>query len=216
MKILAMFKKEFYSYLNTSQGYIVLFLFTLISGWLFMKPFFLINEASMRLFFELIPWFFLFFIPAITMGSLVFPWASSILKGKADVLISSSKSSWSQEAYFDLNPEQRFIPKIRKSFPLAVSLSFGKGRVVIVGNSRFIEDRFLSQFTNNHIFFMNSVDWLSFGDSLVGIRSKGKTERPLKPLSPFKKAFIKNLVIFLSPLIAIIIGVIRLCMPKLP
>lgn len=148
--------------------------------------------------------------------SLVFPWASSIESKMANVLVSSSKSSWSQSAYFDLNPQQRFIPEIKKSFPLVASLSFGKGRVVVVGNSRFIEDRFLSQFVNNHIFFMNSVDWLSFGNSLIGIRSKGKTERPLKPLSNSNKIFIKYFIVFFSPLIAIIIGIIRLCMPRLP
>ncbi|MEW6104541.1 MAG: Gldg family protein [bacterium] len=148
--------------------------------------------------------------------SLVFPWTSSIEAKNADVLISSSKYSWSQEAYFDLNPQQRFIPKIKKSFPLAVSFSYGKGRVVVVGNSRFIEDRFLSQFINNHIFFMNTVDWISFKDELIGIRGKGKTERPLKALSSSGKAFVKNLVVFLSPLIAIILGIIRLCMPRLP
>lgn len=144
------------------------------------------------------------------LESLILPWASSV-ESKGDTLISSSKYSWSQYGYFNLNPEQGFIPRIKKDFPLASYISFGNGRVVAIGNSRFIDDRFLSQFVNNHIFFMNAVDWLSFGSSLIGIRSKGKTERPLKLLSNFSKVFIKYLVIFFSPLIVIFIAIIRLC-----
>jgi ABC-2 type transport system permease protein len=42
-------------------------IFLALSAWLFFRTFFLQNQATMRDYFSLIPWFFLFLIPAITM-----------------------------------------------------------------------------------------------------------------------------------------------------
>lgn len=65
--ITAILKKEFRSYFNSPIAYIFITFFLGISAWLFFQNFFIVNQAEMRSFFGLMPWIFLFFIPAVTM-----------------------------------------------------------------------------------------------------------------------------------------------------
>ena len=67
--ILTITKKEFRSYFISPIAYIFITVFLVISNFLFFQSFFLINQADMREYFSLLPWIFLFFIPAITMRS---------------------------------------------------------------------------------------------------------------------------------------------------
>jgi len=60
-------RKEILSYFISPMGYIYLVIFLSVTSWLFMRGFFLMNQADMRDFFTLLPWIFLLFIPAITM-----------------------------------------------------------------------------------------------------------------------------------------------------
>lgn len=59
--------KEFQSYFNSSIAYIFITVFLVLTQWLFFRGFFLFNQATLRPFFGLLPWVFLFFVPAITM-----------------------------------------------------------------------------------------------------------------------------------------------------
>jgi ABC-2 type transport system permease protein len=61
------FRREFRSYFNSPVAYVVIIVFLSIIGWFFTSNMFLFNVASMRVFFELVPLVFLFFVPAITM-----------------------------------------------------------------------------------------------------------------------------------------------------
>lgn len=79
----AIFKKEFRSYFNSPIAYIFITFFLGISSWLFFRTFFLSNEAEMRGFFGLMPWIFLFFIPAVTMKL----WAEEKKLGTAEILM---------------------------------------------------------------------------------------------------------------------------------
>ena len=63
-------KKEIKSYFNAPAAYIVLVIFLLLSGWFFASPLFINNQANLRTLFGIIPLFYLFFVPAITMGLL--------------------------------------------------------------------------------------------------------------------------------------------------
>jgi len=64
-----LFKKEFYyNYLLSPLGFIFAALFVSISGWLFSQDMFLINQASLTPFFGILPFLFMFFLPAITMN----------------------------------------------------------------------------------------------------------------------------------------------------
>ncbi|MBN1409921.1 MAG: ABC transporter permease subunit [Spirochaetales bacterium] len=65
--ILQVFKKDFKTYFVSPIAYIVISIFLIIIGYLFFSTFFLKNQASMRDFFTMLPLFFCFLIPAITM-----------------------------------------------------------------------------------------------------------------------------------------------------
>lgn len=65
--ILTIFKKELRSYFNSPIAYIVLFVFLIITGWFFTSSLFLAGVVTMRNVFDIIPFIFLFFIPAISM-----------------------------------------------------------------------------------------------------------------------------------------------------
>ena len=65
--ILCIFKREFRSYFDSPVAYIVLMFFLLISGYFFTSNLFLVNQASLRTLFGIVPLMFVFFIPAISM-----------------------------------------------------------------------------------------------------------------------------------------------------
>jgi ABC-2 type transport system permease protein len=67
--ILTIFKKEFKSFFISPIAYVFITVYLVITGFLFFQSFFLINQADMRGYFGLLPWVFLFFVPAITMRS---------------------------------------------------------------------------------------------------------------------------------------------------
>jgi ABC-2 type transport system permease protein len=77
------FKREFASYFNSPIAYIYLTVFLSLSSWLYLNGFFVIGEASMRGWFGLLPWIFLFFIPAITMRL----WAEEKKVGTMELLM---------------------------------------------------------------------------------------------------------------------------------
>jgi ABC-2 type transport system permease protein len=81
--IAAIFKKEFRSYFNSPIAYIFITFFLVLSAWLFYRGFFIINQAEMRGFFGLMPWLFLFFIPAVTMKL----WAEEKKIGTVEILM---------------------------------------------------------------------------------------------------------------------------------
>ena len=81
--ITAIFKKEFRSYFNSPIAYIFITFFLGLSSWLFFRGFFLQNQAEMRGFFGLMPWIFLFFIPAVTMKL----WAEEKKIGTIEILM---------------------------------------------------------------------------------------------------------------------------------
>ena len=63
----AIFRRELRSYFNSAVAYVVIVVFLAIVGWFHTSSLFLVNIASLRLLFELIPIVFLFVVPAITM-----------------------------------------------------------------------------------------------------------------------------------------------------
>ncbi len=63
-------KNEIKNYFHSASAYVVLVVFLLITGWFFASPLFVIGQAELRSLFSTIPWIFLLFIPAITMGSI--------------------------------------------------------------------------------------------------------------------------------------------------
>jgi len=60
-------RKEFNAYFTAPIAYIVIAIFLLVTGWFFFSTFFLLNQASLRNFFGLLPTIFAFVVPAVTM-----------------------------------------------------------------------------------------------------------------------------------------------------
>jgi gliding-associated putative ABC transporter substrate-binding component GldG len=153
------------------------------------------------------------------------------------VLATSSEQSWSEERRLNLDPQQRFIP-MTDTGPrnLAVLLegsfqSHFAGRdvpvetvdapvrekldrstdtqIIVIGNSRFTEQSYLSQYPENRTFLLNAVDWLTLGESLIGIRSRTVTSRPVREIGEGAKATVRFIATFGVPLAVIIWGLSR-------
>ncbi|HEX9828662.1 MAG TPA: ABC transporter permease subunit [Bacteroidota bacterium] len=65
--IIPIFRKELRSYFNSAVAYVVIVVFLGIVGWFHTSNLFLINAASLRLMFDIVPWVLLLIVPAITM-----------------------------------------------------------------------------------------------------------------------------------------------------
>ncbi len=66
--LVILIKEIYLNYLISPLGFIFAGLFSTISLWLFFQNFFLIGQASLIPLFDLIPFLFLFFLPAVTMN----------------------------------------------------------------------------------------------------------------------------------------------------
>ena len=77
------YKKELLGYFNSMIAYVVLTVYIVITNWLFFRSFFIMNQASMRNYFGLLPWIFLFFVPAITMRL----WSEERKSGTIELLL---------------------------------------------------------------------------------------------------------------------------------
>jgi ABC-2 type transport system permease protein len=80
---IAIFKREFKGYFASPIAYIYLTAFIVLINWLYMRGFFLINQASLRSLFSILPWIFLLFVPAVTMRL----WAEERKLGTLEILM---------------------------------------------------------------------------------------------------------------------------------
>ena len=81
------------------------------------------------------------------------------------------------------------------------------GRLILAGNSRFMQKEFASR-NENLTIFMNLLDWASQDDLLLSIRSKGTAYRPLKRLSDPARLAVKSVLMVTLPLLAIFLGIV--------
>jgi ABC-2 type transport system permease protein len=84
------FKKELMSYFNSPIAYIFLGVFLVVGNWLFFNSFFLVGQANMRYYFNLLPWIFLFITPAITMRL----WSEEKKSGTIELLLTLPVADW--------------------------------------------------------------------------------------------------------------------------
>ena len=80
--IITIFKREFAAYFNSPIAYVFITFYLVITNAVFFPSFFIANRASMRNYFEMLPLFFLFFVPAITMRL----WAEEKMSGTHELL----------------------------------------------------------------------------------------------------------------------------------
>lgn len=84
------------------------------------------------------------------------------------------------------------------------------GRIIVIGDSRFIEDGILRQYPDNAAFFQNALDAVAMDEGLISIRSRAAISRPLKSdISEGTKSAIKFLNIFGVSALLVIFGVVR-------
>jgi gliding-associated putative ABC transporter substrate-binding component GldG len=153
-------------------------------------------------------------------------------------LIKSSVKSWQASEPISLDPQQKFSANSYGQYNLAIGefghfesffkdlenpladksaekiTSTNSGRLVLVGDADFISDSFIAQYPSNYVFTANMLDWLSQNETLIAIRSKGVTDRPLKQLSDTQKSIIKYANIFGITGIILIVGLIRFILRK--
>jgi ABC-type transport system involved in multi-copper enzyme maturation permease subunit len=65
--VLTIFRREFGAYFNSPIAYIFIIAFLAFNSVLFMTGFFISGAADLRNFFGSLPWFLIFFIPAVSM-----------------------------------------------------------------------------------------------------------------------------------------------------
>jgi ABC-2 type transport system permease protein len=88
--IYILFKKELMSYFNSPIAYIFIGVFLVVGNWLFFNSFFIIGQATIRNYFSLLPWIFLFLSPAITMRL----WAEEKKSGTIEFLLTLPITDW--------------------------------------------------------------------------------------------------------------------------
>lgn len=83
----AVFRKELGSYFATPLGFVFILFYLLVSNGLFLfflgGGFFRVGQASMRLYFEMLPWLLLVFAPLVTMRL----WAEEKKLGTLELLL---------------------------------------------------------------------------------------------------------------------------------
>jgi ABC-2 type transport system permease protein len=89
-KFLVLFKKELLAYFNSPIAYIFIGVFLVVGNWLFFKDFYLFGQATLRGYFGLLPWIFLFLSPALTMRL----WAEERRSGTIEFLLTLPVTDW--------------------------------------------------------------------------------------------------------------------------
>lgn len=79
-------------------------------------------------------------------------------------------------------------------------------QVLVVGTSLFIVDQFLRMYPENSLFVQNATDWMTLGDDLIAIRSRGATARPLKEMSAGARDAIRWTNTLGVPILLILLG----------
>jgi ABC-type uncharacterized transport system involved in gliding motility auxiliary subunit len=151
------------------------------------------------------------------LEAVVFPWTSPLTvdSDKAMILATTSDEAWVQKEPFTLDPNLIETVADRQSFPLAVlvnSVSMGttrSGRLLVVGNSRFVEDRYVQQFGQNLDFVLNAIDFLTLDESLITIRSRTSIDLPLRDLTVQDRQWVRFIGTFMMPILVILYGLLR-------
>jgi hypothetical protein len=109
-------------------------------------------------------------------------------------------------SYFDGKP----VPVVEGGEPFTgeVKTMSPETRIFVVGDGNFPQDAYMGNRINAD-FFLNVADWLAQDESLIQIRTREVTDRPLADISEGLKRFVKYANIFLPSIVVILIGIIR-------
>jgi len=144
------------------------------------------------------------------LKEITFPWASSLTlikgklgKAKAEALMQTSEYAGRQTSNFNISPDpenKSISEKNLKRYTLGYALrkvgKSSKGRLIVLGDSDFLTDQFAADQQSGQLnpqvssLVLNSIDWLSQDELLIGIRSKNAQPRQLR----FSSTAVKNFV----------------------
>ncbi|MBN2467550.1 MAG: GldG family protein [Deltaproteobacteria bacterium] len=85
--------------------------------------------------------------------------------------------------------------------------------ILVVSNAQFIADDYCNQ-PGNGEFFLNAVDWSTWGKGLIGIRSRKITDRPVPILTEHHKKAVKFANIMGIPILVALFGFARFYVKK--
>jgi gliding-associated putative ABC transporter substrate-binding component GldG len=160
------------------------------------------------------------------LESVILPFVSSISFTPQDSAVNIMPLAYTSEnsgvitppAYVDINKnwnENDFrdgsqVIAIAAEGPLAGELN---AKLVLIPNGQFAvngEGQQQQQVNEDNVnFATNAIDWLSDDTGLIGLRTKGVTNRPLKQLEDTEKSLIKYSNVILPIILILVIGFIR-------
>lgn len=169
------FKKELGAYFNSPIAYIFIGVFLVVGNWLYFNSFFLIGQASVRNYFALLPWMFLFLAPAITMRS----WAEEKKSGTIELLLTLPATDWQVVLGKFLGGLAFLFISLLFSLTIPISVSFlgnlDWGPVIgsylgalLLGGSYLALGLFISALTRNQIIAFILALAASFGFFIIG------------------------------------------------
>lgn len=174
-KIYLLTKKELATYFNSPIAYVFLAVFLLAGNWLFFNPFFLLGQVSLREYFSLLPWIFLFLAPALTMRL----WAEEKKSGTIEFLLTLPLTDW-QAVLAKFFGSLLFLSlALILTFTLPFTLSFlgdlelgpvigGYLGALFLGGSYLALGLFISSLTKNQIIAFIGALAVSFAFFIVG------------------------------------------------
>jgi gliding-associated putative ABC transporter substrate-binding component GldG len=169
------------------------------------------------------------------LESIFLPFSATVRTSPVDglhhtTLAETSVLSWRMVAPYDVGPLVPFDPRgmapsARGPHPVAVAVTGvfppvyaaseidddsapASGRLLVVGSGELLLDAYLMG-GENIPFLLNAIDWLSGDEGLIGLRSRGVTDRPLVPIGDDARQAIKVVNLFGGAVLLIAIGLLR-------
>lgn len=160
------------------------------------------------------------------LEDVLLPWTNVIKKTETatdwqmtSLVTSSANSSFLQPPEATsvgpqyVNELTDFFPEFKSHTVSAILEKSGDakmGKVFLMSNSNAVQDRFLQMSQTNVVFLANMMEYATWGNELIGIRSRGQSSRPLKEVSPSVKTAIKWGHMVALPLLAVVLGMLVL------
>ncbi len=83
--------------------------------------------------------------------------------------------------------------------------------LLVVGNSRFIKEDYANIGNSNLNFVLNTIDWMTLGGKLIGVRARVSTEHPFDQNLTFTKVLFARITgPLLAPIAIVIFGLVRM------
>lgn len=93
------------------------------------------------------------------------------------------------------------------------SAAAAPGRVVLLSTSRFLHASFSPKAANLAV-LMNLLEWTLRDESLLSIRAKGMTHRPLRPLPDAARVILKNFLVLCLPILVLAAALLSIPLNK--